>query len=356
MTSSGEGEPSSPHPPQGGNWAEDLSGVGFAIYGEFSAWPLHLGADPADAVTRRGGLVSTVGDKRVAYVVLGRGRGKGRADAERKARSRVADGTVKLLDEAAFLHLLRVNLAGARFFVAGGFERADPGVPDSQPEVIVERVGGVVVPTLDPTVDYAVIGPKRIAGRAAAERTARELVDAGSALIVLDETAFFDLVRGQILPTEAGGFSTLLIELQSVLDPKRIRRALDMLQKEKVALYADASDVRVTGIVRSQTSDGVYSSALYADGRYACCMPTIEVCPGLQGKVCKHLIVLTLGLVHGGNLAPDVALTWLRKAARRRPSSDEDTLATTLVKYKAAEAGEIDWRPTETLPEDFYGF
>ena len=25
-----------------------------------------------------------------------------------------------------------------------------------------------------------------------------------------------------------------------------------------------------------------------------------------------------------------------------------------LFKYKGAEAGEIDWRPTETVPEDYY--
>jgi hypothetical protein len=26
----------------------------------------------------------------------------------------------------------------------------------------------------------------------------------------------------------------------------------------------------------------------------------------------------------------------------------------TFLKFKGAEAGEVDWRPTETIPEDFY--
>ena len=26
----------------------------------------------------------------------------------------------------------------------------------------------------------------------------------------------------------------------------------------------------------------------------------------------------------------------------------------TLLRFKGAEAGEVDWRPTETIPEDFY--
>ena len=29
-------------------------------------------------------------------------------------------------------------------------------------------------------------------------------------------------------------------------------------------------------------------------------------------------------------------------------------MAATFLKYKGAEAGEIDWRPTESVPEDFY--
>ena len=32
------------------------------------------------------------------------------------------------------------------------------------------------------------------------------------------------------------------------------------------------------------------------------------------------------------------------------------TLKDVFLRYKAAEAGEIDWRPTETIPEDFYTF
>ena len=31
-----------------------------------------------------------------------------------------------------------------------------------------------------------------------------------------------------------------------------------------------------------------------------------------------------------------------------------DEIGDTLLRYKGAQAGEIDWRPTETMPEDFY--
>ena len=33
-----------------------------------------------------------------------------------------------------------------------------------------------------------------------------------------------------------------------------------------------------------------------------------------------------------------------------------DLLADTVLRYKAAQAGELDWRPTETVPEDYYAY
>jgi hypothetical protein len=29
-------------------------------------------------------------------------------------------------------------------------------------------------------------------------------------------------------------------------------------------------------------------------------------------------------------------------------------MSATFLRYKGAEAGEVDWRPTETIPEDYY--
>jgi hypothetical protein len=37
-----------------------------------------------------------------------------------------------------------------------------------------------------------------------------------------------------------------------------------------------------------------------------------------------------------------------------RPAIDEEIMSATFLRYKGAEAGEVDWRPTETIPEDFY--
>lgn len=77
---------------------------------------------------------------------------------------------------------------------------------------------------------------------------------------------------------------------------------------------------------------------------------------GQQGGVCKHVLVLLLGLARKGDIGLQQALDWLIQAKSKKPSSDENASATMLLRYKGVEAGEVDWRPTETVPEDFYLF
>jgi hypothetical protein len=48
------------------------------------------------------------------------------------------------------------------------------------------------------------------------------------------------------------------------------------------------------------------------------------------------------------------ALDWMRDARKHGPKTDKTLCAETFIQYKGATAGEVDWRPTETLPEDFY--
>ncbi|MCB9684816.1 MAG: hypothetical protein H6735_07255 [Alphaproteobacteria bacterium] len=334
-------------------WAEDLRGKRVAVFGGMIDWPSWLGADPIAALTRRGALIADKVTPDLDWVVLGPKRGKGKTEAERAVAAQSGKARYQLLDQPGLEHLLRMDLAGSRFFFAGGFDRADPGVPASHPSAIATAAGCVVADTLDETVEFAVIGPRRAAGRLAAERTAKELKASGS-LTVLDEEAFFQLMRGQ-----GGGGDTglagMLVELNALLDPKRVRRALDMLQKERFQLYVDQDEERLVGVVRSQTSVGLYAPHLRADGRFGCATPELDECMGVQGKVCKHLILLVLGVASSGGDGAGL-LRWVSKAAGARPKTDMDLAAQAFLRHQGAEAGEVDWRPTETLPEDFYAF
>jgi hypothetical protein len=150
----------------------------------------------------------------------------------------------------------------------------------------------------------------------------------------------------------------LMARLNAVIDPKRMKRTLDMLKSGKNQLFAEVEPAHVRGIVRSQRDEGlVYSCVLTDDGTYACCTPDLSPCMGLRGEPCKHILVLVIGLARAGRLDVATADRWVVAGAARNHRWNKTTknhVSDTLLKYKGVEAGEVDWRPTETIPEDFY--
>jgi len=130
-----------------------------------------------------------------------------------------------------------------------------------------------------------------------------------------------------------------------------------MLRADRFQLFSEVSDQRVTGVVKSQTDYSLfYACSVDANGRYMCCTQNLNVCGGLRGKPCKHLLVLIVGLAQGNQLDPTTALTWTRATRGKKAVLNKDSMSATFIRYKGAEAGEVDWRPTETIPEDYYAF
>ena len=148
--------------------------------------------------------------------------------------------------------------------------------------------------------------------------------------------------------------------VQDVTDAGKLAKARQMLKAEKFQLFAEVHPEHVCGVVRSQSSaTRVYACRLASDGRYSCCTQNLIQCVVSRGSPCKHLLVLVVGLVKAGKLDPATALEWLRKARQQGITAtgckpDKDVVTATFLKYKGMEAGEVDWRPTETIPEDFY--
>jgi hypothetical protein len=108
-------------------------------------------------------------------------------------------------------------------------------------------------------------------------------------------------------------------------------------------------------VVKSQTDrELVYSCRLNKDGSFACCTQNLRPCGGLRGALCKHLLVLIVGLTRAGQLDPVKVEAWIGESRTKKPLLDAGQMSETFLRYKGAEAGEIDWRPTETIPEDYY--
>jgi uncharacterized protein YjbI with pentapeptide repeats len=135
-------------------------------------------------------------------------------------------------------------------------------------------------------------------------------------------------------------FAAFFDRLQQVMDADRLKKALSMLKAQRFKLYAQVTDDCLVGVVKSQTDpDLVYSCKLAADGSYACCTQNLRPCGGLHGSLCKHLLVLIVGLAKAGQLDPTLADRWALASRQEKPALDKDVMSETLIRYKGAEAG-----------------
>src|SRR6266545_2067622 len=191
--------------------------------------------------------------------------------------------------------------------------------------------------------------------------------DLSSAILrdaILDEATYDERTRlpwGRIPPAGlrwvgAGepplDFDVFVSRIRGHVEAGKLGRALEMLKAERFQLYSQVESSSVAGIVKSQRVDDlVYSCRLDADGRFACCSQDLNICRGLNGTLCKHIMVLIIGLTRAGMAEAAVIERWVKASRGHKPILDPDVMSEPLLRYQAARTGEIDWRPTETIPE-----
>jgi len=150
---------------------------------------------------------------------------------------------------------------------------------------------------------------------------------------------------------------TFMKRLSENIDSSRVKKALSMLKKDSFQLYVDVGENGLTGVVKSQNDpDLVYSCQLNSSGNFCCCTQNLNPCGGLRGAICKHILVLVIGIANAKEMDADSLDSWVQRSLLHQPQLDKDAMGEVLIKYKGADAGEVDWRPTETVPEDFYAF
>ncbi|MFN8552370.1 MAG: pentapeptide repeat-containing protein [Candidatus Obscuribacterales bacterium] len=152
-------------------------------------------------------------------------------------------------------------------------------------------------------------------------------------------------------------FDTFIEQLNQKCDKDRLKKSLKMLKSETFQLFSEVHDDSIVGIVKSQTdADLVYSCRLTNTGEFSCCTQNLNVCGGLRGALCKHLLVLLIGLAKAQELDSTKTYQWVMQSLARKPELNRDVATEVFMRYKGAEAGELDWRPTETMPEDYYAY
>jgi hypothetical protein len=138
-------------------------------------------------------------------------------------------------------------------------------------------------------------------------------------------------------------------------DKEKVAKATKMLKASGFQLFNEVADTHLLGVVKSQTDpDLVYACRIDEGGHYACCTQNLNICGGLRGSVCKHLLVLMIGLAKAGQLDAAKIDGWVAATHGAKPELDKEKMGEIFIRYKGAEAGEVDWRPTETVPEDYY--
>jgi hypothetical protein len=317
-------------------------------------WPRFLeGSGPEEHVRRRGGeIVGSLDD--ADYLVVGKRAKRGRAEALRRAARLSAQGAgPQQLGEGDLVRLLRPRVAGKTFLLAGGLP---VGVDPEGAASLLKAAGARVATPSDADVDFVVVGVRRAKGKAEALRRIAALREAGVPFTDLEEPTFLVLLACLAEPDDSSfDAHALAVQLRTLADARKVERAIRMLKSESFRLHTEVTGGAIGGVVRSQSQeDGYYACWIFEDGSYGCFDAKVNACMGQSGGLCKHLMVLLLGLAVQGEADPRQVCGWLRRASSKRPSRVNQRSAELILRYKGAEAGEIDWRPTETVPEDYY--
>jgi uncharacterized protein YjbI with pentapeptide repeats len=170
-----------------------------------------------------------------------------------------------------------------------------------------------------------------------------------------------ETIKGVLGDVGVANFDQFIAFVKGRFDNNRMNNALKMLKKERFYLYAEVTDHGMMGVVKSEKDpEVVYGCSLAADGAFVCGTENLKYCEGArwQGEVCSHVLVLAIGLARAKKLDLRTATRWIFASKQPKHSFNQDVLPMIFLKYKFFTDGgtQIDWRPTETVPEDYYAF
>ncbi|MEX2683339.1 MAG: hypothetical protein Q6373_017315 [Candidatus Sigynarchaeota archaeon] len=139
---------------------------------------------------------------------------------------------------------------------------------------------------------------------------------------------------------------------------RKITRAINMLRSQRNMLFIKSEKTAVHGIVRSQSHAGTeYATCIGEGGKYYCVSNTLSPCLGLQGTICKHVLLTIIAAAKDGKVDRAALTAWIQAALSQWPRLDETEAVSIFTEYKSGplEIG-MDWRQVEVLPEDFVAF
>ncbi len=162
------------------------------------------------------------------------------------------------------------------------------------------------------------------------------------------------------MPKAAAGVTLSMDDFRSRLKvtvgSSSYNKGKKMLKASRFQLFAEVTDERMIAIVKSQSDPSRLYACILGEKGYSCITHRLNRCGGLYSGPCKHMMVMIMGLAQANAVDPAKVDAWVQYSKKHGATFDKDAAAEVFLKYKGAEAGEIDWPPTETVPEDFYAF
>lgn len=134
---------------------------------------------------------------------------------------------------------------------------------------------------------------------------------------------------------------------------RKIGRAGKMLGKEGSVLHVAIKADEIIAVVKSQTDENKeYATMITKDGEYQCFDRDMNHCLGLQGSMCKHVILTILAAAKASSHKMDELQRWTRSAIFNEPRRRKKEAERIFAEYELSKIGKVEWRPVLLLPED----
>lgn len=158
----------------------------------------------------------------------------------------------------------------------------------------------------------------------------------------------------KIQSDESMDLTTFMSRLRATVHKRDLDKALQMLRKSTFHLYSMVDVDQVVSIVKSPSDPTRFYACRLGERVHSCGTQRLNPCSVCGRGPCKHMLVMIVGLARTGQVNLSKLDGWVQTSMPRYAEFDKDQLADLFLRYSNAQAGEIDWRPTETIPEDYY--
>lgn len=145
-----------------------------------------------------------------------------------------------------------------------------------------------------------------------------------------------ETVTGEGAQSPAVDLPGLLARLDRAAGERALMAKVEsMLRAGRAPLFSEVGDDHVAGVVRGQRDPTLFFACkIDKEGRYMCCTQNLNVCGGLRGKPCKHLLFLIVALAQTGAADAATLAGWVDEAKGKRPVLDKDAMVGLFVRYK----------------------